>query len=77
MRELNILTNFINYYHNFLYFIILFYTFVIFIIMERKTLIISKETHEKLKDFCKKNSIKLNDWVEKLIVKEIEKNNGK
>lgn len=45
--------------------------------MERKTLIISKDTHEKLKDFCKKNSIKLNDWVEKLIIKEIEKNNGK
>jgi hypothetical protein len=45
--------------------------------MERKTLIISKETHQKLKDFCKKNSIKLNDWVEKLIIKEIKKHDEK
>jgi predicted HicB family RNase H-like nuclease len=41
--------------------------------MDRKTLIISETTHQILKDFCKKNSIKLNDWVEKLILKEIKK----
>lgn len=69
--------NFINYCRNFLYFFILFYISVIFIIMERKTLIISKETHQKLKDYCKDNSIKLNDWVEKLILNEIKKYDGK
>ncbi len=69
--------NFINYCRNFLYFFILFYISMIFIIMERKTLIISKETHQKLKDYCKDNSIKLNDWVEKLILNEIKKYDGK
>ena len=47
------------------------------IIMERKTLIISKETHQKLKEYCNNNSIKLNDWVEKLILNEIKKYDGK
>jgi predicted HicB family RNase H-like nuclease len=41
--------------------------------MERKTLIITEETHKKLKEYCKKNSIKLNNWVENLIIKEIGK----
>jgi hypothetical protein len=45
--------------------------------MERKTLIISKETHQKLKEYCNNNSIKLNDWVEKLILNEIKKYDGK
>ena len=71
------LVNLTNYYRNFLYFFILFCIFVIFIIMERKTLIISKETHQKLKEYCKNNSIKLNDWVEKLILNEIKKYDGK
>lgn len=36
-----------------------------------KTIIISKETHKKLKEFCKKNSLKLNSWVDMLILKKI------
>jgi hypothetical protein len=45
--------------------------------MDRKTLIITKETHQALKDFCRNKSIKINDWVEKLIIKEIKKYDGK
>lgn len=45
--------------------------------MERKTLIISTETHQKLKEYCNNNSIKLNEWVEKLILNEIKKYDGK
>jgi len=45
--------------------------------MSRKTLIITEETHKVLKDFCRNKSIKINDWVEKLIIKEIKKYDGK
>jgi len=41
--------------------------------MKQKTLLISEDTHTKLKRFCKENSIKLNDWVEKLIIEELKK----
>jgi len=41
--------------------------------MKQKTLLISEDTHTKLKKFCKENSIKLNDWVEKLIIEELKK----
>lgn len=40
-----------------------------------KTIIISDETHSILKEFSKKNSIKLNAWVDKLILSELEKLN--
>jgi hypothetical protein len=41
--------------------------------MKQKTLLITENTHTKLKKFCKENSIKLNDWVEKLIIEELKK----
>jgi hypothetical protein len=41
--------------------------------MKQKTLLISENTHTKLKKFCNENSIKLNDWVEKLIIEELRK----
>jgi hypothetical protein len=44
--------------------------------MKQKSLIISEKTHESLKKFCKMNSYKMNDWVEKLIDKEIKKQNN-
>jgi len=37
-----------------------------------KTLKIENETHKLLKDFGKKNSIKIGSWVDKLIRKELE-----
>ena len=40
--------------------------------MEKKTLLISEITHRLLKNYCKKNSIKINDWVENLIIKELK-----
>jgi len=40
--------------------------------MKKKTLLIDEKTHIKLKEFCKKNSIKLNEWVDKLINKEVD-----
>jgi hypothetical protein len=47
--------------------------------MKQKTLLISEETHSFLKKYCKKNSIKMNDWVEKLIINDLSKKekNGK
>jgi hypothetical protein len=43
--------------------------------MEKKTLLITEKTHILLKDYCKQNSIKINDWVEKLILIELKKRN--
>lgn len=39
-----------------------------------KTLKISENTHTKLKIYCAKNKLKINEWVEKLIIKNIGKN---
>ena len=36
-----------------------------------KTLKISEQTHTKLKIYCAKNKLKINSWVEKLIIKNI------
>ena len=38
-----------------------------------KTIKIDENLHEELKKYAKENSLKLNDWVEKLIKKEFEK----
>jgi predicted HicB family RNase H-like nuclease len=38
-----------------------------------KTIKISEELHKELKKYAKENSLKLNDWVEKIIKKEFEK----
>ena len=40
--------------------------------MEKKTIVISKNTHTKLKKYCDEECIKLNEWVDKLIQKELE-----
>ncbi len=32
-------------------------------------------THNLLKSYCNENSIKINDWVEKLILTELKKRN--
>jgi predicted HicB family RNase H-like nuclease len=37
-----------------------------------KTLKITEETHKMLKLFCVKNDLKMNDWVEQLIITNIE-----
>lgn len=42
--------------------------------MSMKTLKISENTHKKLKIFCAENSVKMNEWVEVLINKEINEN---
>lgn len=38
-----------------------------------KTLKISEETHTKLKVYCAKNKLKINEWVDNLILKSITK----
>lgn len=38
-----------------------------------KTLKITEETHLKLKIYCAKNKLKINEWVEKLIIKNLIK----
>ena len=41
--------------------------------MAKITSAIMRRTKTKLKKFCNENSIKLNDWVEKLIIEELRK----
>lgn len=38
-----------------------------------KTIKIDEILHNQLKEYSKENSLKLNDWVEKLIRKEFQK----
>ena len=40
--------------------------------MKRKTLIISETTHDRLKTWGDENCIKINEWVDKLIQKELD-----
>jgi len=39
----------------------------------KKTIKIDEDLHTKLKKYSKENSLKLNDWLEKIIKKEFEK----
>lgn len=43
----------------------------------KKTLKISEELHQLVKVYCVKNKLKMNDWVEKELIKIIEKNDTK
>lgn len=36
-----------------------------------KTITVSNETHQKIKKYCVDNNIKLGDWVEKTLLKNI------
>lgn len=38
-----------------------------------KTLKISEETHTKLKVYCAENKLKINEWVDLLILRAINK----
>ena len=40
-----------------------------------KTIKITKETHKLLKDYCKKNAMKMNPLVEKLILDYVKEKN--
>lgn len=39
----------------------------------KKSILISEEIHKKLKVYCANNDIKIIDWIEELIQKELEK----
>jgi regulator of PEP synthase PpsR (kinase-PPPase family) len=39
----------------------------------KKSILISEEIHKKLKVYCANNGIKIIDWIEELIQKELEK----
>ncbi len=45
--------------------------------MEKKTILISEDLHQQIKLFCVKNKLKLNDWIEKELLKIIEKYDNK
>jgi len=45
--------------------------------MKFKSIKITEKTHKILKDFCKKNNLKINSWVESLILEKMEKAHGK
>ena len=45
--------------------------------MKVKSILISEDTHEILKKFCKENSIILGNWVDKLILETIKEVNKK
>lgn len=38
-----------------------------------KTLKITKEAHDRLKDYCKKNFLKMNEWTSHIIIEYIDK----
>lgn len=40
---------------------------------QSKTLKISEDTHTQLKIYCAKNKLKMNEWVENLILKTLNK----
>lgn len=40
--------------------------------MNMKNLKISESTHTKLKIYCAKNKLKINEWVDKLILKNLK-----
>ena len=42
-----------------------------------KSIKISDSTHVVLKNFCQKNNLKLNAWVESLILEKLEKTGWK
>jgi hypothetical protein len=44
--------------------------------MKRKTININDEIYNKLSNHCKNNALKINAWVEKIILNEIEKSYG-
>lgn len=39
----------------------------------RKTITLSESTHKVLLEYCKKNSLKLSDWIDKLVYTTISK----
>ena len=39
----------------------------------KKSILISEEIHKKLKVYCANNDVKIIDWIEELIQKELEK----
>jgi len=43
--------------------------------MKCKSILISIDTHATLKTYCKRHSLKLNDWVDKFINEYIRKFN--
>lgn len=44
---------------------------------EKKTFIVSSETHSLVKEYCESNGLKMNNWVEKQLLLIIEKANKK
>jgi len=40
----------------------------------KKTIVISEKLHQSIKLYCVKNSLKLNDWIEKELQKIIDNN---
>jgi len=48
--------------------------------MKKKSIILSEDTHMKIKTYCNKNYIKINEWVNHILSEYIDKlegNNGK
>jgi hypothetical protein len=45
--------------------------------MDIKILKISKETHERIRSFCKNNGFTTYKWVERILLKEIKKEESK
>ena len=40
--------------------------------MKNKSIHISDESHNKIKDFCTKEGLKINQWCEKILLEKIE-----
>ena len=44
---------------------------------QKKTILISKQTHELIKKYCIDNTLKINNWVDKILKEYMEKLNEK
>ena len=44
--------------------------------MKRKNIVITEETHAKLKEFCSKKLLKINQFADMVLRKYLEENNG-
>jgi hypothetical protein len=43
--------------------------------MSRNTISINSKEYSKIKEYCKKNAFKINAWVEKILINEINSSN--
>lgn len=41
----------------------------------KKTIVINESTHKLVKQYCDNNSLKINNWIDQILIEYMEKNN--